>query len=76
MRRAGHIGLLPHDLAFRAESRDLDLKLRRRGADVDRDFLALCDAALTGVAFDEKGKGSAAWRDETARRRARVRRMR
>jgi hypothetical protein len=57
MRRAGHVGLLPHDFAFRAESGDLDLKLRRRGADVDRDFLSLSNAALTGVAFDEKRDG-------------------
>jgi hypothetical protein len=57
MRRAGHVGLFPHDFAFRAESRDLDLKLRRRGADVNGNFLTLGDATLAGVAFDEERDG-------------------
>jgi hypothetical protein len=57
MHRAGQVGLFPHDLELCSESRDLDLKLRRCGADVNRNLLTLRNAALPGIAFDEKWDG-------------------
>ena len=51
---AWHIAFFPHDLALGAEPGDLDLKLRRRGADMDRDGLPLRHAPLAGITFDEQ----------------------
>jgi hypothetical protein len=51
---SGDAGPVPHDFAFEAQTCDLDVKLRRRGADVHVDFLALGDAAPPGITFNEK----------------------